>query len=923
MTQRDSRGRIAPALAVLLAGVLIVATAVFVLYWSDDGTDEDRGDDEPLVALHEKKDDRGGVPAASEERDGESAAADDGAGEAPGRQTVPREGIFLSGRVIDRETEEPIPCYIIRMSRRAQKGIETWKEFLDERVEDEDGLFSFPLEEGGRIRLWVHTPTHRIFRTTFEVPPETGLAGEQYELDPGLTATGIVVDDFSGRPVEGALVAHVDVFDTKELIRLGLGSDLWTAHAVTDALGRFRLTGLPSGDSLSPWLDGKWRFAALHPDYAEGVGRAEPGTGMETVISLKPGFRVFGRMVDNNGDPAAGAVVTLSGDDTPMPRTAVTDSEGRYRTPPALPGPAFIHAGPHPASPLPSLSEESRRIRIKDKDVEVNFGPSADHVTWKGTVRDRQGSPMPGTVIRITPHDVTLEQQMQHCLERGVQSSEEGRFQVGRLAPGAYVVEVEPTAWAHSISIGKMTFEKPGVTERDIRIAGAEIRGIVQEKATGEPIRSRGYVRCSLWQDRFFRSFSSPIDEQGRFALLGLPAGTYRVSATITGFPSCTVEGIIVAKDEIRDDICIEVFIGGTMQIKVMGFEGSPVRQFDLSMGIEGGTEFFFGTQHIDADGAWELEWEREPGLYMITLDFKDSGSVTREVEIIAGRTTTVLILESEVRPPEGTVLVTGMVTTPDGAPAEGIKLFFFTTGGSGLETKDRIRTAVTDASGRYEAEAFWPGTGRVNAELGEGAQADFPNLIIPSSPPPVVNLDLVISSGIMTGILRDKRTGELLAEGGAEWWAFLRDAKTQRVVCQIQGGQTGHRFEIRGVPAGDYMLLVRAYGYLESTTGPYRLGEGETLDVGEVLLDPGGILVLEVVNNAGEAVTGYELLCNGKEVYTWHRNELSPGRFRYPWLPPGPATLVISAEGYLPSESSLVLTPGEPVEAKIVLIPK
>lgn len=923
MRNNRQQGWIRPGLTVLIAGLLLVAAAVALLYWP--GGDED-GSSEPASragrAEEKGSDDR--ETGSANEIDVEIAADSDAAA-GTDREALPPSGIFLSGRVVDKETGEPVPRYSMRICRRVERGSEPWKEIVAEEVNHEDGCFFFPLGEGGRIRLWVRSAAYMTFRTTVDVPEEAGLAGEQYELYPGLAASGLVVDDFTGLPVEGAMVAHADVYGNWDMIRQFLGFDTWAAHARTDSDGRFRLTGLEGSGSLSPWLKGRWQFAAVHPDYAEGIGRGIPGAGKEIMIRLKPGFRLFGRVLDDSGEPSAGAMVTLSGDEIPLPRPVLTDQEGMYRTAPVLPGPLFIHAGPPPGASAGSfrLTEETKRIRVTDSDKEVNFGPSPDHVTWKGTVRDRTGAPMPRAAIEMAPADVSLEQKIQNRLERSVECSEAGEFLVNRLVPGAYEAEVKPSSWAHSISIGKLTFDEPGKVERDICIAGAEIRGIVVNKSSGEPIRKRGFVNCSVWETGLYRYFCSPIDEEGRFALQGLPAGSHRVSVHVTGFPMVTKEGIVLKEDQIIDDLRIELFAGGKLLIKVMGFEASPVREFDWEMGIKGGTHYFHGTQHIDPAGAWQMELEREPGEYVTSLEFKGLGTALREFEIVTGRTTTVLVLASEVAPPEANVAVSGIVTYPDGTPATGIRLLFYARDAAGRDSEERSRSATTDESGRFEAAGFWTGGWIVSALLGSGAHAEFPDLVIPPAPPAVVALDLVLPTGTLKGALRDRTTGKLLEAGGAQWWVFLTDTKTMKTVSQIQNGQTGPLFELKAVPAGEFMLLVKAKGYCDARSGPYRLREGETIDVGEILLDPGGILILEVVGRTGEPVTEYELLCNGDKVWPWHRKEDSPGKFRYPWIPPGQVTIVITAEGYVKHESSLVLEPGEPTEAKVILIPK
>lgn len=917
---KKERGWIVAAIA---ASLVIIIAVVSVLF--QDGDEAILLESEKVVSLP--------VAGSTSKKTGESLSeisdfaaleTDPLVEESHERKALGPTGIFLSGRVTDKVSGEPVPVYGLRMCRWTSRGAEPWKEFLTRKIDDRDGRFHIPLEEGGRIRLWVRSASHQVYRTDVNVPEDAGLADQQFELDPGAVAAGIVVDDATGSPVEGALVAHADLYYSEDLVRLCLGFDTWVAHAMSDGSGRFRLSGLDEKVS-SPFLDGKWQIAAVHPDFAEGVVSCTPGSNEEVLIRLKPGYCFFGKVLDDEGNPASSAMVCVTSKDIPLPRPVLTDSEGNYRTAPVRPGLAFVSAGlPHGRKgAVHHLTEETRRLKIGKSDMEVNFGSSAEHVTWTGTVRDRDGRPMPHATITLAPSDVTLEEKIQSRLERSVESDEEGRFEIGKMAVNSYLVDVEPSSWAHDISIGKLTFEKPGVVEQDIHIAGGEIHGIVREKATKEPIAKRGYVSCSVWEDQLYRRFSCPIDEQGRFSLLGLPAGTHRIGAISTGFPRADVEGIVLGKDQILYDVQIEVFEGGKLNLRVDGFAQSEVGGFGLNLGLKGGQQYFYGTQHFDANGSWEITWDREPGVYITELDFKGIGTVVREFEIFAGRTTPVLIHMSNVKPPEGSITVSGNVTHPGGDWAEKVRLFFYSQDASGKKPHERSRSVVTDSHGLFEKGGFWPGRWAVSVHLGEGNTVDFPDLVIAHDSPPVVTLDLVLSTGVVTGTLRNAKSGKLMEKDGVSWWVFLNEAETGQVACEIQGGQTGDRFTLKGVPAGDYTLLVKAKGYRDSTTGPYSLHEGDTLDVGEISLDPGGIVILEVVSEGGESITEFELTCDGETVYSWYREEVSPGRFRYYWLPAGKVTLIITAEGYTASEIPLTLEPGVPSEERVVLSSK
>jgi len=97
--------------------------------------------------------------------------------------------------------------------------------------------------------------------------------------------------------------------------------DITFKFVLTDPDGRFTLGGL---SKLSqPFVAGKWRIAAAHPDYAESFLDIPQFTQEEIEIRLKRGFRVFGKVLDDSGAPCPGVLIFLSGDQSPMPRPAL------------------------------------------------------------------------------------------------------------------------------------------------------------------------------------------------------------------------------------------------------------------------------------------------------------------------------------------------------------------------------------------------------------------------------------------------------------------------------------------------------------------------------------------------------------------------------------------------------------------------
>jgi len=832
------------------------------------------------------------------------------------------EGTFLSGRVIDETTKEPVPFYYIKISQWMDKGKNPWEEMVADKIEDADGYFNLPLEECGRVRCWIYSSGHKTYRTDLIIPEEGGLTDQEFALDPGLIARGYVLDDATGLPVEAALVAPAHRSDTTELKQILQGSGHLSANTKTDKDGCFRLTGLWGANYLPSWLKGKWRIAVVHPDYAEGVGSGTPGDDKEIVIRLKRGFHIYGKTLNENNNPVPGVMILISNDDIPMPRPVLTRVDGSFRTPPILPGRVVVHAGPPPGDTETSLgfTEEIRRISIKDRDVEVNFGPLPDHVTWQGTFFNELKTPVSKGVIEVEPANIEQMDQLEDRFQRRVVTDEAGRFKIGKLTLNTYNVDVKFKSWASNVSLESITFNKPGLIDKDIIITGAAIRGVVLDKMTGEPvIGKKGRVNTSIWNPAY-RHFSCPLDEEGRFALVGLPPGTFRISARADDYPFKIFPGYHVKKNEVLDNIRLELSSGGEVLIKLTGFLKTDTRDFKMKVTRPEEDRGHLWDYQLNPAGEWEYKRDLDPGLWNFYAQFEEIGNIEREFEIFASKTTNVLIMREEFSFFEGFISVAGSLKYRDGTPVPDIDLIFSAYDIPGLEDNKKLVRGKTDQDGQFNFPGFKPGVWRLYASLKKGTHVDFPNLNIPANPQDPFPLDLVMPSGTVHASLYNGLTGQPLSKDGPMWWIFCKDIKTAKTVSQIQGGQTGSSFTLQCVPECEFQILVNARGFEDFKSDKYSITEGGIVDVGKLELSPCGILILQIVDESNSPIKEFKSFCNGKELYYWYRNEVEPGKYRFFKMPLGKISVTIKAEGYIEEETSLILTPGQPEEGKIVL---
>jgi len=123
-------------------------------------------------------------------------------------------------------------------------------------------------------------------------------------------------------------------------------------------------------------------------------------------------------------------------------------------------------------------------VELLDEDVEVNFGPTPGHVTWKGTLFDYDGKPvaeawiMPYLWDIFPPPGATMLDKLRTLTHRK-ESSPEGMFEFRKLIPGRYRINIILSGESGVISCGEVTFASPGIHDKDLHLPnpGGKISG--------------------------------------------------------------------------------------------------------------------------------------------------------------------------------------------------------------------------------------------------------------------------------------------------------------------------------------------------------------------------------------------------------------------------------------------------------------
>ena len=342
--------------------------------------------------------------------------------------------------------------------------------------------------------------------------------------------TGRVTDD-AGRPLEwiGILVATPEGQPVGTPDFPSTGSDgTYTVSGL--AAGQYMVCFMPN-DTYSHECLGDAPFS-VPVETLVTVRGSQKVRGVDAVLSLK--VSLGGRVTAPSGEPVPDSSVLVKSQWGEL--MATTDADGRYVVEQIDKGTATLCVTP-PAGALAArcwkdVAPEGAMTAIEvgasdlvGYDVTLPIGGSV-----AGVVTSANGSPLPQTVVRVSPQDPVVDLEPRIAI-----TGADGSYEVAGLVEGPYIVCFEPTdLLAQPGCLGS----EPGpwgvpvnvtlgeVLDGTIALAaGGAITGTVVS-TSGQSLVGRA---VDVTSEDYRVSRGGWIAEDGTYSAGGLPAGQYRV----------------------------------------------------------------------------------------------------------------------------------------------------------------------------------------------------------------------------------------------------------------------------------------------------------------------------------------------------------------------------------------------------------
>jgi protocatechuate 3,4-dioxygenase beta subunit len=599
-----------------------------------------------------------------------------------------------------------------------------------------------------------------------------------------------------------------------------------------------------------------------------------------------------------------------------LPATARTDSTGGFRL-------ALKRAG------LYEVRVEAKGLAARTIEKVRSGAPLsitlAKGRSSEGTVRDAStGQPVAGARVEARESGIApvADDPMAGVIE--AVSDAKGRYRLEGLRDALHVLSVAAKGYGRAFKAGVA----PGRTISFQLLAGVSLSGTVwgpQKK----PVEG-ALVQAEREMPGPGRLRPEVSDAQGRFEVMGITPGPYRLVVRHKDHAPTVVSGIYVeATADSRADVVMDRpvpligrLVGPEPEAKVVGsvtvteIDGkrAPVSLFDVLRA------------DTDAQGRFRLV-ALGPGDHVLEAAAAGYASRRVEVSVRLGAQADAGDIALEVG-----LAIRGKVKEKAGAAIADARIEAIPSSRVLPLRWTGPRDARSEADGSFTVAGLDPGPYRLRvlapgfAEVERPAEAAGDKVEIVLSP-----------AGTITGLVVDEKDRPVEA-----FRAVARSASREgRGIHRSAGTEaTAHpegRFTLEDVAEGTYVVEVTAPEHPGATVSDVKVTPGTSTDVGRVRLTAGGTVKGTVVDTSGGAISGARVMVvprgpGSPSVSGLEAESEMGGAFEILGVPPGTVDVMARhpsfAEGQVagleietgkgPAEARIVLSPGGRVEGTV-----
>lgn len=480
----------------------------------------------------------------------------------------------------------------------------------------------------------------------------------------GAALDGQVVD-LQGKPLAGCQVRILSAGGMTLTRFLAAGAEDESAETLSGADGGFTITGLPEGRPVTLLVSGEGYISATFQGIQVPAERP-------LRVTLSPGSRISGRIVDESGTPVTRAqVLTLPEGPGGGGTAGPLDENGGFVIENVSPGRCTLAV----AAPgfLPARRRGIEVIAGKDvSGLEVVVRKGA---TVEGRVTTTEGRPAAGARLRVMP---TADPGGPLLASLGLPEAVavgDGAYQLEGVEEGTRSIVAEERD--HPKVVQTLTIQ-PGSNHLDFQLAdGREVSGRVIDPQ-GQPIPG---AEVSL--SSHSGGWHATTGPDGGFRMTAVPEGDYRLLAEKEGWaPSRSTEEVRVAEGAVAG-LVLRLDRGGAIvgRISGLGFEELSRVQISANSATGGqlGRVDYQGSYRIDAlpPGEWIVEAmlpesrravgrvQLAPGQAQASLDLEFGGGLTLSGVILQGEQPVAGAMVTVQNPNGG--LLHGARSGPDG----------------------------------------------------------------------------------------------------------------------------------------------------------------------------------------------------------------------------------------------------------------